>query len=217
MEHTDGNPSEDGSTVSPTAGNLGTPGCQGTAEEVAEDAVGTSDKEGPPDGAERQCEAASEGVESGQCPGEAMQGEASGEEGTTTMASQEDTGKKEEAKPEPSEVKGKEEAMLASKKQKADEKETNLESKEKLDVNDKAKPEPKEDAGAEVAVKEPENESQNKADVKDKATAERQEVDGKESEGDTKELVSGAQEGLRPSPLWNQNLPHSLFAWGFCC
>ncbi|XP_051022408.1 smoothelin-like protein 1 [Acomys russatus] len=211
MEQTEGNPSEDGTTVSPTAGNLGTPGCQGTAEEVAKDTVGTSDKGGPPDGAAHPCEAASEGVLSGERPGEAnvlddlkadTQGEASGKEEAkadlteedsreeaTTVASQEDADKKEETKPEPSEVNGKEEAALASKKQEADEKETNLESKEKLDVNDKAKPEPKEDARAEVAVKEAENESQNKADVKDQDEAELQEVDGKEIKSDTKELV----------------------------
>uniref|UniRef100_A0A8I5ZP11 Smoothelin-like 1 n=1 Tax=Rattus norvegicus TaxID=10116 RepID=A0A8I5ZP11_RAT len=211
MEQTEGNPSEDGTTVSPTAGNLATPGSQGTAEEVAEGTVGTNDKEEPPDGAEHLCKAASEGGISGGCQVEASileelktdsQGEARGKEEAkadlaeekggkedTTVSSQEDTGKKEETKPEPSEVTEKEEAVLPLEKQKVDEKETNLESKEKSDVNDKAEPESKEDAGAEVTVKEAETESQKKADVKDQAEPQLQEVDGKEARSDTKELV----------------------------
>ncbi|EDL27304.1 smoothelin-like protein 1 isoform X1 [Mus musculus] len=211
MEQTEGNSSEDGTTVSPTAGNLETPGSQGIAEEVAEGTVGTSDKEGPSDWAEHLCKAASKSGESGGSPGEAsildelktdLQGEARGKDEAqgdlaeekvgkedTTAASQEDTGKKEETKPEPNEVREKEEAMLASEKQKVDEKETNLESKEKSDVNDKAKPEPKEDAGAEVTVNEAETESQEEADVKDQAKPELPEVDGKETGSDTKELV----------------------------
>uniref|UniRef100_A0A8C6GAD0 Smoothelin-like 1 n=1 Tax=Mus spicilegus TaxID=10103 RepID=A0A8C6GAD0_MUSSI len=211
MEQTEGNSSEDGTTVSPTAGNLETPGNQGTAEEVAEGTVGTSDKEGPSDGAEHLCKAASKSGASGASPGEAsildelktdLQGEARGKDEAqgdlaeekvgkedTTAASQEDTGKKEETKPERNEVREKEEAMLAPEKQKVDEKETNLESKEKSDVNDKAKPEPKKDAGAEVTVNEAETESQKEADVKDQAKPELPEVDGKETGSDTKELV----------------------------
>ncbi|XP_055456292.1 smoothelin-like protein 1 [Psammomys obesus] len=210
MEQTEGGPSEDGTTVSPTAGNPGTPGSQGTAEEVAKGTVGTSDNEGPPDGAEHACKAVSEGGLPEGCPGEAtvldlnidLQGAACGKEGAkaglaeeegakgaTAVASQEDMGKKEETKPEPSEDERKEEVVLASEKQKDDEKEANLESQEKLDGNDKAKPEPKEGAGAEGTVKEAEAESQKKADVKDQAKAELPEVDGKEMEGDTKELA----------------------------
>lgn len=224
MEQTEGNSSEDGTTVSPTAGNLETPGSQGTAEEVAEGTVGTSDKEGPSDWAEHLCKAASKSGESGGSPGEAsildelktdLQGEARGKDEAqgdlaeekvgkedTTAASQEDTGKKEETKPEPNEVREKEEAMLASEKQKVDEKETNLESKEKSDVNDKAKPEPKEDAGAEVTVNEAETESQEEADVKDQAKPELPEVDGKETGSDTKELVvsKASNFSLKPSP-----------------
>ncbi|XP_060246340.1 smoothelin-like protein 1 [Meriones unguiculatus] len=210
MEQTEGSPSEDGTAVSPTAGNPGTPGSQGTAEEVAKGTVGTSDNEGPPDGAEHTCKAVSEGGLPKGCPGEAtvldldvdLQGEACGKEGAkaglaeeegvkgaTAVASQEDMGKKEETKPEPSEDERKEEVVLASEKQKDDEKEANLESQEKLDGNDKAKPEPEEGAGAEDTVKEAEAESQKKADVKDQAKAELPEVDGKETEGGTKELA----------------------------
>ncbi|XP_052037137.1 smoothelin-like protein 1 [Apodemus sylvaticus] len=211
MEQRDGNPSEDGTTVSPTAGTLGTPGSQGTAKKVAEGTVGTSDKEEPPVGAEHLCEAASESGASERSPGEASvvdelkpdsQGEARGkeeakaslaeEEGgkeVATAASQEDTGKKEETKPEPNDVREKKEIMLASEKQQVDEKETNLESKEKSDVIDKAEPESKEDAGAEVTANEAETESQKKADVKDQAKPELQEVDGKETGSDSKELV----------------------------
>ncbi|XP_021050649.1 smoothelin-like protein 1 [Mus pahari] len=220
MERTEGNSSENGTTVSPTAGNLGTPGSQGTAEEVDEGTVGASDKGGSPDGAEHLCKAASESSASGGSPGKAsvldelktdLQGEARGKEEAkadpaeekvgkedTTAASQEDTGKKEETKPEPSEVREKEEAMLVSEKQKVDEKETNLESKEKTDVNDKAKPEPKEDAGAEVTVNEAETESQKEADVKDQAKPELPEVDGKETGSDTKETGSCTKELVEP-------------------
>ncbi|XP_028618821.1 smoothelin-like protein 1 [Grammomys surdaster] len=211
MEQTEGNLSEDGTTVSPTAGNLGTQESQGTAEEVAKGKVGTSDKEGSPDGADHLCKEACEGGASGGCSEEAdildelktdLQGEARGKEEAkadlaeekggeedTTAASQEHTGKKEETKSEPNEVREKEEVMPASEKQKVDEKETNLESKEKSDVNDKAKPEPTEDAGPEVTVTEAETESQKKADVKDQTKPEPQEVEGNETGSDTKELV----------------------------
>ncbi|XP_059115206.1 smoothelin-like protein 1 isoform X2 [Peromyscus eremicus] len=210
MERTEKSPSENGTTVSPTAGNLDTPGNQSTAEEVAKGPAGTSVKD-PPDEAEQEGKAAPKGAVSGECPEDAsvldelkvdLQGEASGKEEAkgdlaeeedgkeeTTVASQEETGRKEDTTPEPSEVKGKEEATLALEKQKSDGKEANLDSKEKLDVSDKAKPEPKEGAGAEVTVQEAETESQKKADVKDQATAELQAVDGKEVESGTKELV----------------------------
>ncbi|XP_037060825.1 smoothelin-like protein 1 isoform X2 [Peromyscus leucopus] len=218
MEQTEENPSENGTTVSPTAGNLDTPGNQSTAEEVAKGSAGTSVKD-PPDDAEQEGKAAPKGAVSGECPEDAnvldelkvdLQGEASGkkeakgdlaeEEGgkeETAVASQEETGRKEDTTPEPSEVKGKEEATLAPEKQKSDGKEANLDSKEKLDVSDKAKPEPKpepkpEGAGAEVTVQEAETESQKKADVKDQANAELQAVDGKEIV-DGKEVIDGKE------------------------
>lgn len=241
MEQTEGNPSEDGTTVSPTAGNLVTPGSQGTAEEVAEGTVGTNGKEEPPDGAEHSCKAASEGGISGGCPVEASildelktdsQGEARGKEEAkadlaeekgrkedTAVSSQEDTGKKEETKPEPSEVTEKEEVVLPLEKQKVDEKETNLESKEKSDVNDKAEPESKEDAGTEVTVKEAETESRKKADVKVQAEPLLQEVDGKETGSDTKELVVSRTYRKVSSllPLWNRSPPDSLVCLWVCC
>lgn len=210
MDQKEGSSTENGTTVSPTLGNLGTPGSQSTAQEVAEGTAGTSVKEGAPDEAEQQCKAASESGMSGECPEQVnvldglnvdLQGEASGKEEVkvdlakeeggkeeTHVTSQEETVKKEETKPEPSEVKGKEEATMASEKQNADGKEANVDSKEKLDVNDDVKPEPKEGVGAEVTVKEAEAESQ-KADVKVQANAELQADGGKETESDTKEQV----------------------------
>ncbi|KAL6064565.1 hypothetical protein STEG23_035988 [Scotinomys teguina] len=212
MEQTEGGPSENGTTVSPTAGNLVISGNQSTAEEAAaEGPTGTSVKDGPPDEAEQQGKAAPEGAVSGERPQEVnvvdelkedLPGEASGKEEAkgdlaeeeggkeeTTMASQEETGKKEETKPDPIEVKGKEEATVASEKPKSEGKEANLDSKEKLDVNTKAQLEPKEGVGTEVIVQEAETESQEKADEKDQANAELQEVDGKETESGTRELV----------------------------
>lgn len=239
MEQTEGNLPEDGTTVSPTAGNLGTPGSQGTDEEVAEGTVGTSDKEGSPDGAEHLCKAASEGGASGGCPEEAsmldalktdVQGEArgkeeaksdlaeeKGDEKDTAAASQEHTGKKEETKPEPSDVREKEETMPTSEKQKVDEKETNLDSKEKSDVNDEAKPEPTEDVGPEVTVAEAETESQKKVDVKDQTKPEPQEGDGNETGSDTKELVVSRTYRQASSllSLWNQSPLSPLFVCGF--
>nr|XP_042131518.1 smoothelin-like protein 1 isoform X3 [Peromyscus maniculatus bairdii] len=154
MERTEESPSENGTTVSPTAGNLDTPGNQSAAEEVAKGPAGTSVKD-PPDEAEQEGKAAPEGAVSGECPEDAnvldelkvdLQGEASGkkeakgdlaeEEGgkeETAVASQEETGRKEDTTPEPSEVKGKEEATLAPEKQKSDGNKANLDSKEKLD------------------------------------------------------------------------------------
>lgn len=211
MERTEESPSENGTTVSPTAGNLDTPGNQSTAEEVAKGPAGTSVKD-PPDEAEQEGKAAPEGAVSEECLEDSnvldelkvdLQGEATGkkeakgdlaeEEGgkeETAVASQEETGRKEDTTPEPSEVKEKEEATLALEKQKSDGKEANLDSKEKLDVSDKAKPEPKEGAGAEV--QEAETESQKKADVKDQANAELQAVHGKEIVNG-KEIVDGKE------------------------
>ncbi|XP_040601651.1 smoothelin-like protein 1 isoform X2 [Mesocricetus auratus] len=179
MDQTEGSPSENGTTVSPTAGNLGTPGSQSTAKEAAEGTAEASVKEAPADGAGQPCRAASESGEPGARPQDAdvldeLKGEA---------------GKKEETKPAPSEVKGKEEAAMASEKRDADGKEANVDSKEELDVDDEAKPEPKEGVGSEVTVKEAEAESQKKAGVEVQASAELQADGGKETEGDTEEQV----------------------------
>ncbi|CAO2596622.1 Smoothelin-like protein 1 [Lemmus lemmus] len=208
MEQTEGSPSENGTIVSPTAGNLGPPGSQSTAEEVAKGTAGTSVQEGPPGEAGQPCEVASEGAVSGQLLEDGngsderrvdTQEEASGEEGAkadlaekegmkeeTTTASEEETGKKEETKPEPSEVKGQEETTLTSEAQKADGKEADLDAKDKSDVSDKVKPEPKEGVGAEATVEKAETESQQKADVKDQVELEA--ADGTEPGSDAKEL-----------------------------
>nr|XP_048282213.1 smoothelin-like protein 1 [Myodes glareolus] len=207
MEQTEGSPSEDGTTVSPTAGNLGPPGSQSTTEEVAKGTAGSSVQEGAPGEAGQPCEAASEGAVSGRCLEDGnrsdeltvdVQEEASGKEGAkadpaeeggkeeTTMAPEGETGKKEETKPEPSEVKGKEETRPTSETQKADGKEADLDTKDKSDVNDKVKSELKEAVGAEATVEKAETESQEKADMKDQAELEA--VDGTETGSDTKEL-----------------------------
>ncbi|KAK7822331.1 hypothetical protein U0070_014430 [Myodes glareolus] len=207
MEQTEGSPSEDGTTVSPTAGNLGPPGSQSTTEEVAKGTAGSSVQEGAPGEAGQPCEAASEGAVSGRCLEDGnrsdeltvdAQEEASGKEGAkadpaeeggkeeTTTAPEGETGKKEETKPEPSEVKGKEETRPTSEAQKADGKEADLDTKDKSDVNDKVKPELKEAVGAEATVEKAETESQEKADMKDQAELEA--VDGTETGSDTKEL-----------------------------
>ncbi|XP_057611509.1 smoothelin-like protein 1 [Chionomys nivalis] len=207
MEQTEGSPSEDGTTVSPTAGNLGPPGS--TTEEVAEGTAGTSVQEGSPGEAGQQCEATSEGTVSGRHPEDRnrsdelmvdAQEEASRKEGAkadlaeeeeggkeeTTIASEGETGKKEEITPEPSEVKEKEETTPTSEAQKADGKEADLDIKDKSDVNDKVKPEAKEGVGAEATVEKAETESQQKADVKDQAELEA--ADGTETGSDAKEL-----------------------------
>ncbi|XP_041495765.1 smoothelin-like protein 1 [Microtus oregoni] len=208
MEQTEGSPSEDRTTVSPTAGNLGPPGS--TTEEVAEGTAGTSVQEGSPGEAGQQCEVTSEGAVSGRCPEDGnrsneltadAQEEASGKEGAkadlaeeeggkeeTTTTSEGEAGKKEETTPEPSEVKGKEETTPTSEAQKADEKEADLDAKDKSDVNDKVKREPKEGVEAEATVEKAETESQQKADVKDQANAELEAADGTETGGDAKEL-----------------------------
>ncbi|XP_005065143.1 smoothelin-like protein 1 isoform X1 [Mesocricetus auratus] len=211
MDQTEGSPSENGTTVSPTAGNLGTPGSQSTAKEAAEGTAEASVKEAPADGAGQPCRAASESGEPGARPQDAdvldelkvdLRGEANGKEEVkvglakeeggkeeTPVTSQGEAGKKEETKPAPSEVKGKEEAAMASEKRDADGKEANVDSKEELDVDDEAKPEPKEGVGSEVTVKEAEAESQKKAGVEVQASAELQADGGKETEGDTEEQV----------------------------
>ncbi|XP_041495567.1 smoothelin-like protein 1 [Microtus oregoni] len=202
MEQTEGSPSEDGTTVSPTAGNLGPPGS--TTEEVAEGTAGTSVQEGSPGEAGQQCEVTSEGAVSGRCPEDGngsneltadAQEEASGKEGAKADLAEEEGGKEEttttsegETTPEPSEVKGKEETTLTSEAQKADEKEVDLDAKDKSDVNDKVKPEPKEGVEAEATVEKAETESQQKAVVKDQANAELEAADGTETGGDAKEL-----------------------------
>lgn len=207
MEQTEGSPSEDGTTVSPTAGNLGPPGSQSTTEEVAAGTAESSVQEGAPGEAGQPCEAASEGAVSGPCLEDGnrsdeltvdAQEEASGKEGAkadpaeedgkeeTTTAPEGETGKKEETKSEPSEVKGKEETRPTSEAQKADGKEADLDTKGKSDVNDKVKPELKEAVVAEATVEKAETESQEKADVKDQAELEA--VDGTETGSDAKEL-----------------------------
>lgn len=210
MEQTEGSPSEDGTTVSPTAGNLGPPGSQSTTEDVAEGTAGTSVQEGSPGEAGQQCKAASEGAVSGRHPDDGngsneltvdAQEEASGKVGAkaelaeeeggkeeTTTASEGEAGKKEETTPEPSEVKGKEETMPTSEVQKADGKEADLHAKDKSDVNDKVKPEAKEGVEAEATVEKAETESQQKADVKDQANVELEAADGTETGSDAKEL-----------------------------
>ncbi|XP_038194119.1 smoothelin-like protein 1 [Arvicola amphibius] len=208
MEQTEGSPSEDGTTVSPTAGNLGSPGSQSTTEEVAEGTAGTSVQEGSPGEAGQPCEAASEVAVSGQLPEDGnrsdeltvdAQEEASGKKGAkadlaeeeggkeeTSTASEGETGKKEETTPEPSEVKGKEETAPTSEAQKAGGKEADLDAEDKSDVNDKVKPEPKEGVGAEATIEKAETESQQKADVNDQA--EFKAADGTETGSDAKEL-----------------------------
>ncbi|CAH6788421.1 smoothelin-like protein 1 [Phodopus roborovskii] len=205
MDQTEGSPSENGTSVSPTAENLGTPESQNNAKEVAKGTSGITVKEGAPDETEQQCTAASESGVPGQCPEEVnvldklkvdLQEEAIGKEEVKAdlakeeggkeenpVASQQETGKKEEITPELSEVKGKEEATMASEKQSVDGKEANVDSKEKLDMNDEVKSEPKEGVEAEVTVKEAEAESQKKAN------AELQADGGKEMESDRKEQV----------------------------
>lgn len=210
MEQTEGSPSEDGTTVSPTTGNLGPPGSQSTTEEVAKGTAESSVQEGVPGEAGQPCEATSEGAVSGRCLEDGnrsdeltvdavdAQEEASGKEGAkadpaeeggkeeTTTAPEGEAGKKEERKPEPSEVKGKEETRPTSETQKVDGKEADLDTKDKSDVNDKVKPELKEAVVAEATVEKTETESQEKADVKDQAELEA--VDGTETGSDAKEL-----------------------------
>ncbi|KAH0508834.1 Smoothelin-like protein 1 [Microtus ochrogaster] len=208
MEQTEGSPSENRTTFSPTAGNLGPPGSN--TEEVAEGTAGTSVQEGSPGEAGQQCEATSEGTVSGRRPEDGngsneltadAQEEASGKEGAkaelaeeeggkeeTTTTSEGEAGKKEETTPEPNEVKGKEETTPTSEAQKADGNEADLDAKDKSDVNDKEKPEPKEGVEAEATVEKAETESQQKADVKDQANAEREAADGTQTGNDAKEL-----------------------------
>ncbi|KAK1335799.1 hypothetical protein QTO34_003594 [Cnephaeus nilssonii] len=119
MEQKEEKPSEDGTTVSPTPGTSGTPG--GEANGLDEVKV------------ESKVEAELPKVDSGK------------EE--TKEAPQEMTGGKEETNSEPKEAEGKEGTVLATEKQKAEEKAATPESREKADVEDQAKAELKQGAG----------------------------------------------------------------------
>ncbi|XP_005598205.2 smoothelin-like protein 1 [Equus caballus] len=163
MEQKEGKPSEDGTTVSPTAEAPGTLGGEASAEEVAKGTAEKTVKEGTPDEAGKQERAPAENEDSisAEFEGEANglsevkveskgeiepQKEDGGKE-EATAAPQEMAHRKEETKSEPKQAEGKEKTMLASEKQKADEKEAKPESGEKADVNEEAKAELKQAAG----------------------------------------------------------------------
>ncbi|XP_008055952.1 smoothelin-like protein 1 [Carlito syrichta] len=183
MEQKEGKPSEDGTTVTPTAEDPGSPADGAPAEETQGTAGKTMDD---PDGAGKQDKApAQDGIAA------EFQGEANGldeakvesqteagrkeeaeaelkkeedEKEGTTAASQETPGGKEETRCEPEEVEEKQDSTLGSETLEAEEKEPQAESGEKADNNDKDKPEPQ-DAGGEEAREEARKEAREEAEM----------------------------------------------------
>nr|KAF6467886.1 smoothelin like 1 [Rousettus aegyptiacus] len=161
MEQKEEKPSEDGTTVSPTAGTPGSLGGGASAEEQAKGTAGSPITEGPPDGAGRRERAPAQNGEADECQAEAdglgeVEGEPQakaeppaedgrGEE--TTAAPQELSDGKEDNRAEPKQAEGKEEAAQASGKQEAGTKAAEPEAREKGKAGDEAKAEPKRAAG----------------------------------------------------------------------
>ncbi|XP_014648329.1 PREDICTED: smoothelin-like protein 1 [Ceratotherium simum simum] len=179
MEQKERKPSEDGTTVLPTAEAPGTLGGGASAKEEAKGTAEKTAKEGTPDGAGKPEGAPAEDGSSAEFEGEAnglgegeveskvgaeLQKEDRGKE-EATATPQGMTDRKEETKSEPKEAEGKEETTPASEKQKADEKEAKPESRAKAEVNDEAAGEQEPKAGA------------READGKEATTASREESD----------------------------------------
>lgn len=231
MEQKEGKPSEDGTTVSPAAGTPGTPAGEASADVGAEVTSESTVTEGPRSASGRQAGAPEEDGVSAELQGEAsgldevkveskVEAELpkeGGEKEETKEAPQRMTDGKEETKSEPKEAEGKE-VVVASEKQKAEEKAARPESGEKADTKGEAKVELKQTGGAQEATmatlennkpEEPEAEAQAKAsapeaksDSEEKAAP--QESDRKEEEdsggpreeqdqGTNRELKEGAE------------------------
>lgn len=189
MEQKEEKPSEDGTTVSPTAGTPGSLGGGASAEEQAKGTAGSPITEGPPDGAGRRERAPAQNGEADECQAEAdglgeVEGEpqakaeppaedGGGEE--TTAAPQELSDGKEDNRAELKQAEGKEEAAQASGKQEAGTKAAEPKAREKGKAGDEAKAEPKRAAGepeATAASREENHQTETpKAEAQEKAGA----------------------------------------------
>lgn len=211
MEQKEEKPSEDGATVSPTAGTPGSLGGGASAEGEAKGTAVSTITEGPPDGAGRQERAlAGDGV-AAECQAEADGlGEVEVEpkvkaeppekddgEEETTAAPRELSDGKEEDRAEPKQAEGKEEAAQASGKQKAGVKAAEPEAGEKGKVGDEAKAEPKQAAGEPEATAASQEESHRaempKAEAQEKAGAPEAESDSERRAAPEAEAKAGAE------------------------
>ncbi|XP_025784921.1 smoothelin-like protein 1 [Puma concolor] len=155
MEQKEGEPSKDGTTVSPAAEAPVTQGGGASAEKEAKATEKKILKEGPPERAlaEASTSAEFQGEANGwdevkvEAKGEAeLHKEGDGKE-EITAAPQETADGKEETQLDPKEAKEGQETTPASRKQQADEKQAEPESREEAHVSEEAKAEPKQATG----------------------------------------------------------------------
>ncbi|XP_039716069.1 smoothelin-like protein 1 isoform X1 [Pteropus medius] len=227
MEQKEEKPSEDGATVSPTAGTPGSLGGGASAEGEAKGTAVSTITEGPPDGAGRQERAlAGDGV-AAECQAEADGlGEVEVEpkvkaeppekddgEEETTAAPRELSDGKEEDRAEPKQAEGKEEAAQASGKQKAGVKAAEPEAGEKGKVGDEAKAEPKQAAGEPEATAASQEESHRaempKAEAQEKAGAPEAESDSERRAAPEAEAKAGAETEPQEGDLEEAEKPGS--------
>lgn len=213
MEQKEEKPSEDGTTVSPTAGTPGSLGGGASAEEEAKGTLASTLTEGPPDGVGKQERAPAKDGVAAECQADANglgevevepkvkaePPEKDGGEEETTAAPQELSDGKEENRAEPKQAEGKEEAAQASGKQKAGAKAAEPEAKEKGKVGDEAKAEPKPAAGEPEATAASQEESHQtempKAEAQEKAGAPEAESDSERKAAAEAEAETEPQEG----------------------
>uniref|UniRef100_A0A8C9M7Y7 Smoothelin like 1 n=1 Tax=Panthera tigris altaica TaxID=74533 RepID=A0A8C9M7Y7_PANTA len=195
MEHKQGEPSKDGTTVSPAAEAPVTQGDGASAEKEAKATAEKILKEGPPERAlaEASTSAEFQGEANGwdevkvEAKGEAELHKEGGGKEEITAAPQETADGKEETQLDPKEAKEGQETTPASEKQQADEKQAEPESREEARVSEEAKAEPKQATGereAETGAEE--------ADGKEGATAASQEESDK-PEGPAEEQDQGVE------------------------
>uniref|UniRef100_A0A8C9K0M3 Smoothelin like 1 n=1 Tax=Panthera tigris altaica TaxID=74533 RepID=A0A8C9K0M3_PANTA len=220
MEHKQGEPSKDGTTVSPAAEAPVTQGDGASAEKEAKATAEKILKEGPPERAlaEASTSAEFQGEANGwdevkvEAKGEAELHKEGGGKEEITAAPQETADGKEETQLDPKEAKEGQETTPASEKQQADEKQAEPESREEARVSEEAKAEPKQATGereAETGAEEADGkegataasqEEKAGSDLETKAAVEEEEAEAEPQEADVKEAVSQAKEGRQEAP-----------------
>uniref|UniRef100_A0A8C8X9W7 Smoothelin like 1 n=1 Tax=Panthera leo TaxID=9689 RepID=A0A8C8X9W7_PANLE len=211
MEHKAGEPSKDGTTVSPAAEAPVTQGGGASAEKEAKATAEKILKEGPPERAlaEASTSAEFQGEANGwdevkvEAKGEAELHKEGGGKEEITAAPQETADGKEETQLDPKEAKEGQETTPASEKQQADEKQAEPESREEARMSEEAKAEPKQATGereAETGAEEADGKegataaSQEESDKPEGPAAEAQGKAGAPEAGSDSETKEGRQE-----------------------